>query len=227
MITEKQIRQIMPRCAYPGEWVRPLEQTCARFEINTPLRIAAFLSQLAVESAELNRVEENLTYSPQRISAVWPKRFPTTASARLYSRNPEKLANVVYANRLGNGNEASGDGYKYHGRGLIQVTGKENYEKVGLVLDLQLTKYPEWLLQPINAALSAGAFWQLKELNTLADKGDIVGLSKAVNGGEHGLEQRKAYYAKALEVLGVGGRNSENDKVDSHGAQTVAKNWLG
>lgn len=211
-ITESQLRNIVPHCRYPEEWTRPLSQACERFEINTVPRIAAFLGQVAVESAELNRVEENLIYSPQRIVAVWPSRFASVEAALPYGRNPEKLANRVYANRMGNGPESSGDGFRYRGRGLIQVTGRGNYERVGNLLDLpSLVQQPDKLVNKKFAALSAAAFWADKKLNEIVDQVFEKDLercvrlvTKTVNGGEHGLAQRLAFTSAAVTELDEG-----------------------
>jgi putative chitinase len=177
-----------------------------QFGIDTALRQAAFLAQIAHESAELNVLEENLSYAPGRLTAVWPKRFPNAELARPYSRNPEKLANAVYANRLGNGDEASRDGYRFRGRGLIQVTGRDNYKRIGELLKIDLINMPDTLLEPRYAALSAGAFWKLSKWDDAADTPGIADDTRAVSGGLHGLEQRQKYYDRALEVFG--GRDS-------------------
>lgn len=221
MLTPTQLKKILPKCSNQNDWMRPLNDAMRRFEINTPIRAAAFLAQLAVESSEFNVLEERLNYSPGRLTAVWPKRFPDPVKALPYSRNPEKLANAVYADRLGNGDEASGDGYRYRGRGLIQITGRDNYRKVGELLDIDLIHMPDTLLQPKYAALSAGAFWEMNDLNELDD---IREISRKVNGGEHGLEQRVAYYERALEVLNelVGDGGSEAVAGDTRGAQIAA-----
>jgi putative chitinase len=168
-----------------------------KYDINTPERIAAFLGQIGVESAELTRIEENLNYAPGRISAVWPKRFPDAIKAKPYSRNPEKLANAVYANRLGNGDEASRDGYLFRGRGLIQVTGRANYEWLSKLFAIDLINLPDTLLEPKWAALSAGAFWNKHELN---DK-PFDEVTRIVSGSLDTLTRRERYRDYALELL--------------------------
>ena len=132
-------------------------------------RVAAFLAQIAHESQELNRLVENLNYSAAALMSTWPKRFPTLADAEPYARQPERIANRAYANRLGNGAEQSGDGWRYRGRGIIQVTGRGNYHEIGAALALPLDVQPELLEQPANAALSASWFWKSHLLNPLAD----------------------------------------------------------
>lgn len=202
MLTPTTLKKLLPNNPNLGKWLRPLNDTMRRYEINTPERAAAFLSQVFAESDGLTVLEERLSYSPGRIAAVWPKRFANAELARPYSRNPEKLANAVYANRLGNGDEASRDGYRFRGRGLIQVTGRVNYEKVGKALDdIDLINMPDTLLEPKFAALSAGAFWSHFQLNECTDFGEIV---HTVTGSREDVPRRKAYYDAILEVLDDG-----------------------
>lgn len=203
MLTPTTLRKIMsgPHTQGLKRWVRPLNDTLTRFEINTPRRVAAFLAQIAVESGELQVLEENLNYAPGRLTAVWPNRFPNAEVARPYSRNPEKLANAVYANRLGNGDEASRDGFLYRGRGLIQLTGRANYEAVGKVLEIDLISMPDTLLEPRYAALSAGVFWWQHGLNALADTPGVEDETRAINGVAVTAPARKRYYATALEIF--------------------------
>jgi putative chitinase len=218
MLTEKQLAEIFPRNRHLKRWMHPLADTLRDFQIDTPLRIAHFFAQIAEESEELMWVEEKLHYSPQRLVQVWPKHFPDINAAVRYARNPEKLANRVYAGRNGNGIEASQDGWRFRGRGLIQISGRANYAMIGEVLKENLLNTPDMLLQPKWAALSAGAFWKRNGLNELADKDDVVAVTKKVNGGTHGLEERKAYLIKAKEVLHVDSDwDSETDQDDSPG----------
>jgi len=184
------------------EWLDPLNETFQKYDINTPVRQAFFIGQCAHESGNFKVLEENLHYSATRLMAVWPSRFPNLAVANQYANNPEKIANYVYAGRLGNGNEESGDGWKYHGRGLIQLTGKENYDNCGKGLSINLINQPNLLVEPQYAALSAGWFWNKKGLNALADAQDYDTMTKRINGGLIGLDDRKAKIAKALSVLG-------------------------
>lgn len=159
-------------------------------EINTPLRLAHFFAQLAHESG-LKPISENLNYSMIGLTQIFSKYFPTKAIASLYARQPEKIANKVYANRMGNGNEASGDGWKYRGRGFIQLTGKDNYKALSKDTDVDYVKEPNLLLNEADAMISALWYWKKTGLNKFADKDDILSVTKAINGGTNGLEQRK------------------------------------
>jgi putative chitinase len=184
------------------KWLQPLEDTFAKYDINTPERQAAFIGQCAHESGNFKTLEENLNYKPEALMRVWPSRFPDLATAMKYAHNPEAIANKVYGGRMGNGPEETGDGWKYHGRGLIQLTGKENYANCGSSIGVDLLSNPNLLNTPEYAALSAGWFWNKKGLNALADAGDFETMTKRINGGTLGLEDRKAKIAKALSVLG-------------------------
>lgn len=185
-----------------AKWLQPLEKTFAKYDISTPQRQAAFIGQCAHESANFTKLEESLNYKPERLMQVWPSRFPDLPTAMKYAHDPIKLANKVYANRMGNGSEESGDGSKYHGRGLIQLTGKELYGNCGSSIGVDLLSNPGLLNTPEYAALSAGWFWNKKGLNSLADSQDYDTMTKRINGGLHGLDDRKAKIAKALSVLG-------------------------
>ena len=184
------------------KWLKPLEDTFAKYDISTPKRQAAFIGQCAHESGNFRTLEENLNYKPETLMRVWSSRFPDLPTAMKYAHNPEAIANKVYGGRMGNGVEETGDGWKYHGRGLIQLTGKENYGNCGSGLGVDLLSNPNLLNTPEYAALSAGWFWNKKGLNSLADAGDIDTMTKRINGGTLGLEDRKAKIAKALSILG-------------------------
>jgi len=207
-LTREQLKAIMPRCD-ADQWIDPINAAMDRFEINTPTRMAAFLAQLAHESTETTRLTEGLFYSrAERLCAVWPKRFPTPASAAPYVKNPQALANFVYANRGGNGDELSGDGWLYRGRGLFQLTFKDNYRLAGNALNLPLVEDPDLVATPEVAALTAANFWQRLGLNALADYQpgdddvkDFEKISIRINGGRTGLPERKRYWAKAQAVL--------------------------
>jgi len=168
-----------------------------QYEINVPLRLAHFMAQIEHESG-LKPISENLNYSADRLRVIFPKYFISKEDALRYSRQPMLIANRVYANRMGNGNEASGEGWKYRGRGFIQITGKENYFRLANDTDLDCLKNPDLLLEEVNAMVSAIWFWNLKGLNTLADKDDIVGITKRINGGLTGIEHRKELLNKYL-----------------------------
>ena len=184
------------------KWYKPLMDTFIKYNISTTQRQACFIGQCQHESENFTKLEEGLNYSASRLMAVWPSRFPNLDVAEQYANNPEKLANYVYAGRLGNGNEESGDGWRYHGRGVIQLTGKDNYANCGSGLGVDLVGDPDRLLDPQYAALSAGWFWNKKGLNDLADTGDYETMTKRINGGVLGLDDRKAKIAKAREILG-------------------------
>jgi putative chitinase len=208
-ITAQQLKVIMPKCD-TEQWVNPLSQAMTRFEINTPSRIAAFLAQIAHESAETTILTENLNYSALRLTQVWPQRFPRLETALPYAKNPEKLANFVYAGRGGNGNAASGDGWRYRGRGLFQLTTKDNYRLAGLSLNLPLVEKPDLVTSPEVAALTAAQFWQRLGLNVLADhqvgdddEKDFEKISIKINGGKVGLTERKKYWQLARKTLGA------------------------
>lgn len=168
--------------------------------IDTPERVAAFLAQCGHESLDFTKLKENLNYSAVALVKYWPKRFdPETA--KLYNRNPEKIANKVYANRMGNGPEESGDGWKYRGRGAIQLTGKDNYQKFADFMGKTLDDVVIYLETVGGAIESAAWFWNQKDLNDYADKKDIKGMTKIINGGYNGLEERQEHFNRNLEIL--------------------------
>lgn len=185
-----------------AKWLEPLEAAFAKYDINTPQRQTAFIGQCAHESGNFKTLEENLNYKPESLMRVWPSRFPDLPTAMKYAHNPEAIANKVYGGRMGNGPEETGEGWKYHGRGLIQLTGKENYANCGSGIGVDLLSNPNLLNTPEYAAMSAAWFWNKKGLNSLADAGDIDTMTKRINGGLIGLDDRKAKIAKALSVLG-------------------------
>jgi putative chitinase len=182
------------------KWEEPLLATFNKYEINTPKRQAAFIGQCAHESGNFTQLEENLNYSTQALMRVWPSRFPDLETAKKYAYHPEMIANKVYAGRLGNTQE--NDGWNFHGRGLIQLTGRENYERCGSSLGVDFIGDPARLLNPKYAALSAGWFWNKKGLNELADQQEHGMLTKRINGGTHGLDDRLQKTTKALAALG-------------------------
>jgi putative chitinase len=183
------------------DWVEPLEEVFHRYEINTPERQAAFIGQCAHESMNFTKLEENMNYSAEGLMKTWPSRFPTLESAKPYHRNPEKIANKVYAGRMGNGPEETGEGWLYHGRGLIQLTGKDNYTLAGDALNMDFIHSPDYVLVPKYAALTAGWYWNKRQLNKEADAKDFTGMTKKINGGTIGLDDRIAHIKHAQEVL--------------------------
>ena len=183
-----------------AKWLEPLNATFDKYEINTPKRQAAFIGQCSHESGNFKTLQENLNYSAEGLMKTWPSRFPTKEIADQYARQPAKIAGKVYNGRLGNTSEE--EAAKYLGRGLIQLTGKENYEHCGLGIGADLLVDPTLLLDPRYAALSAGWFWNKKGLNQLADIGDAVTITKRINGGMIGIDDRVKHTNQALAVLG-------------------------
>lgn len=192
----------MLRCIATPEmadkWVDALNETCERFAIDSPFRIAGFLSNTAHESGGFKFVKENLNYSVASLMRVWPSRFPTVEVAQRYAMQPEKIANRAYADRMGNGDEASGDGAKFLGRGLIQLTGKNNYVAYSMACDNEALQKPEIVEQPKYAAESAGWFWNVNKLNALADAQDVGGMCRRINGGYNGLDDRQMKYSQIM-----------------------------
>ena len=192
--------QQLDKLSLDYKWLDPLNETFKKYNISTPKRQAAFIGQCAHESANFKILQENLNYSAEGLMKTWPSRFPTKEIADQYARNSAKIAGKVYNGRLGNTSEEEAS--KYLGRGLIQLTGKENYANCGSGIGVDLLADPALLLDPRYAALSAGWFWRKRDLNSLADSGDVETMTKRINGGLIGLDDRKAKIAKALSVLG-------------------------
>jgi putative chitinase len=202
------------------KWVDAVAAACQEFNINTPQRIAGFLSQCAHESGGFERLQENLNYSADGMAGIWPKRFavlgpdkkpvkkdgknqPNKFALALH-RKPEMIANVVYSGRMGNGPTESGEGWKYRGRGLKQLTGKDNHRACSEGLGVDLVENPDLLLEPIYAARSAAWFWSANKCNVFADAKDIEGLTKRINGGLIGIDDRKKRYVNAMRSLSSG-----------------------
>lgn len=202
----------------PDKWLQPIIDTCAEFEINTSQRIAAFIAQTSHESGGYTMLTENLNYRAATLAACWPNRFAElgpnkkpkrtekgalipTKLAESIAGKPELIANLVYSGRMGNGPAESGEGWKYRGRGLKQLTGKYNYEKCGKDLGVDFVGNPDLLLEPVYAARSAGWFWKSNNLSPFADSGDIEGMTKKINGGLIGIDQRKKLYQAVLAVI--------------------------
>lgn len=207
------------------QWLAPIQVTCEKFQINTKYRIAAFLAQCAHESGGFTMLEENLNYRAATMANCWPARFaeqeadpnkpgktrpkldakgakiPTKVALAL-EKHPEQIANIVYSNRMGNGSVESGDGWKYRGRGLKQLTGKDNYTRCGAGISADFVAHPELLLEPQYAALSGGWFWSSNKLDVFADKEDIEGMTKKINGGLIGIDNRKKRYKDCLASMG-------------------------
>jgi putative chitinase len=205
MITVELLKQICPKTkeAVLKKYALSLHETAEYYDMYVnKKRAAAFLAQIAHESGGFNFVKENLNYSAKGLMGTFKKYFPNEAIAKQYERQPEKIANRVYANRMSNGDEASGDGYKFCGRGLIQLTGRANYTKFSQDLGISLDETVKYLETPEGAVSSAGWFWDQNNLNQWCDKDDFVTLTKRINGGTIGLEDRKHHYEIALKALG-------------------------
>ena len=203
MITVSQLKQLLPNNPYVENWHHALVQLLPDYDINTPRRIAAFIAQCSHESGGFRVLTENLNYKAAGLRRIFPKYFPTDELAKQYEKQPSKIANRVYANRMGNGDESSGDGFRYCGRGLIQLTGKSNYQAFADSLEMKVEDVPEYLQTFEGAAQSACWFWETNNLNKFADAGDILNMTKRINGGTIGLEDRKKHYDHALHVLGA------------------------
>lgn len=205
-ITEQQLLQVLPKArTAAGIFLPALNRAMARWKIDSRLRAAAFLAQVGHESGQLRVLVENLNYSADALVRTWPSRF-TAQTAPAYARQPEKIANRVYGGRMGNGPESSGDGWRYRGRGLIQLTGRDNYRAAGAALGLPLEDQPELLEQADHAAQSAAWWWAKHGLNELADAGRIQDIGSIINTGKpgrvpHGAAERKALYDIAVRVL--------------------------
>ena len=200
--TEQQLAQLIPGNPYIPQWYHALSMILPDYNIDTVPRVAAFVAQCAHESANFKFLKENLNYKAESLMRVWPSRFPNIDVARQYAMQPEKIANKVYCDRMGNGPESSGDGWRYAGKGLIQLTGRDNYTRFAESIETPVEEIPDYLGTFEGAVQSACWFWEVNNLNQWADAGDILTLTKRINGGVIGLEDRKKHYAHALHVLG-------------------------
>jgi putative chitinase len=201
--TRNQLAQMIPGNPYIDHWFHALDEILPEYGINTPQRVAAFLAQCAHESGNFKFLKENLNYKAESLLKVFPKYFKTIDEARAYEKKPEKIANRIYGNRMGNGDESSGDGFRYCGRGLIQLTGKENYSWFAASLEIPVEEASEYLETFEGAVQSACWFWETNNLNVQADAGDIKLMTRKINGGYIGLEDRIKHYNHALHVLGA------------------------
>lgn len=197
MVTSEQLKKLH----IGSEWVDALNATFERFDISTPVRQAAFIGQCGHECGNFRILEENLNYRAETLMKLWKSRFPTIEVANEYAKNPKKIANKVYSSRMGNRDEASGDGYRFRGRGCIQLTGSANYHHAGQALGVDLIMEPDLVATPQYAALTAGWFWNTHKLNQFADVRDFKTMTKKINGGFIGLEDRIKHINHALEVL--------------------------
>jgi putative chitinase len=204
--TQNLLDQIVPKNPYIEHWHEAITKILPDYEINTKLRVAAFLAQCAHESGNFRFIKENLNYRWETLRKLFPKYFPTDELAKEYANKPNKqeaIANRIYSNRMGNGPEESGDGFRYCGRGLIQLTGKYNYERYAESLEISVQEASEHLLTFEGCVQSACWFWESNNLNQWADKRDMVTLTKRINGGTIGLEDRIKHYNHACHVLGL------------------------
>jgi putative chitinase len=201
--TKQQLKEMIPKNPYVDQWFEAISEILPEYEITTPQRVAAFLAQCAHESGGFVFLKENLNYKAASLRRVFPKYFPDDAIAAQYAGKGEMIANRVYANRMGNGPEESGDGFRYCGRGLIQLTGKNNYTFFAGSLDIPVEEASEYLQTFEGAVQSACFFWEQNKLNQWADAGDILTLTKRINGGTIGLEDRVKHYEHALHIFGA------------------------
>lgn len=183
------------------QWVTALNDTFSQFGILTPNQQAAFIGQCGHECGHFRILEENLNYRAATLMKLWPKRFPTLEIANAYAGNPKKIANMVYANRMGNRDESSGDGYRFRGRGCIQLTGHANYFHAGKALGVDFVMEPDLVATPKYAAMTAGWFWSTHGCNEIAESADWVKLTKKINGGTIGLDDRILHTKQALAAL--------------------------
>jgi len=184
-----------------ADWVDALNETFSRFNINTKNQQAMFIGQCSHECGNFRLLEENLNYRAETLMKLWPKRFPSLEFAKQYEKNPRKIANSVYANRMGNRDEASGDGYRFRGRGALQCTGHSTYFHAGKALGVDFVMQPDLVATPKYAALTAGWFWDTHKLNPPADALDYTKVTKIINGGTIGLDDRIKHVQHALAVL--------------------------
>lgn len=188
-----------PKNSEVGAWAEAVAKVLPEYQIDTPKRLAAFLAQCGHESQGFTAVKENLNYSAEALTATWPKRFPPEV-AKQYARQPERIANRAYCDRMGNGPEASGDGWKWRGRGVIQLTGRWNYLDFSKSVDMALEDVVAYLETKAGAVESACWFWKTRNLNPLADDGDIIGITKIINGGVNGAADRQQRYERYLPI---------------------------
>ena len=183
------------------EWAEPLNETFAKFGIDNPVQQAAFIGQCGHECNHFKTLEENLNYRAATLMRLWPRRFPSQEFADQYAGNPRKIANLVYGGRMGNRDESSGDGYRFRGRGCIQLTGSTNYFQAGKALGVDFWAEPDLVATPKYAALTAGWFWSTHKCNDPALAQDWAKLTKIINGGTFGLDERVKHTQEALDVL--------------------------
>ena len=197
MVNAEQLKQLH----IGAEWVDALNETFARFNLTTNNQKAMFIGQCSHECGNFRLLEENLNYRAETLMKLWPKRFPSLEFAKQYEKNPRKIANSVYANRMGNRDEASGDGYRFRGKGLVQLTGHSNHFHAGKALGVDFVMQPDLVATPKYAALTAGWFWETHKLNPPSDALDYTKVTKIINGGTIGLDDRIKHITEALRVI--------------------------
>ena len=203
ILSKEQLAQLIPGNPYVDYWHSAMERCLPDYDINTPQRVAAFMAQCGHESGNFKFLKENLKYRAASLTKVWPKYFPNMDIANQYAGNEEKIANRAYAGRMGNGPEESGDGWRFCGRGLIQLTGRSNYQNFADSIETDINDIPAYLATFEGAVQSACWFWETNKLNQWADKGDMLTLTKRINGGTLGLDDRIKHYQHALHVMGL------------------------
>lgn len=197
---EDHVKLIIHPNPHFADWFQALSEVLPKYEINTFRRVAMFMAQCGHESGNFTALKENLNYQAHSLTAIWPKRFPPDVAAQ-YAHNQEAIANRAYCDRMGNGPEDSGDGWKFHGRGLVQLTGRTMYEAFAKELGRDLDEIVEYCETPAGAIESACFFWEHHKLNAIADEGDVLKATKVINGGTLGLDDRTARYNHSLQVL--------------------------
>ena len=202
ILSQDQLAQIIPGNPYIEHWYKALSEALPDYDINSPQRVASFLAQCGHESGGFTAIKENLNYKAESLVRVWPRYF-NTDNANDYAHNQEKIANRAYANRMGNGDEASGDGYRFCGRGLIQLTGRSNYQAFADSIQEDINNLPDYLATFEGCVQSACWFWEANNLNQYADNYDLLTMTKKINGGTLGLDDRTARYKKALAIMGA------------------------
>lgn len=201
--TQEKLAHLIHKNKEPGFWYNAMCEYLPKFEITTAARVAGFVAQCQHESLDFTILQENLNYGAKGLRGLFGKYFPTDELAKQYERKPEMIANRIYANRMANGPESSGDGWKFRGRGILQITGRANYTQCSrdLFQDDTLANDPDLVRTPEYAVITACWFWHKNQLNQICDRGDIVLLSKKINGGTIGLEDRIAHWNAALDVF--------------------------
>jgi len=206
VLSKEQLQAIMPAAKVDNIefYLTALNNQLSEYQIISNMQVAHFIAQIAHESGSFKYRRENLNYSAKALRAVFGKYFSSDEMADEHARNPESIANIVYANRMGNGDSDSGDGWRYRGRGLIQLTGRNNYSRCGADIGLNIEAEPELLAKDAETAVAAACwYWKINKLNSPADQDDIKLVTRKINGGYHGLEERTAFLNRAKEVLDV------------------------